>query len=461
MATGLLGDSWDDPRTSMMLALASGLLGGRGNLAQNLGAGLQAALPAYQSAARMRDASELHKAQMEKYRADALRAQAMAAKGINPDDPSDIRTWREFEKMTPEQKANFILSKRSDFALKDIEGVLNRVSLSGLGGTTPIEDLQRKGEAENFLAAMKSRGTEQEKANFDMTTGWNPVTRSFESATRAQRIPQLPPLISPGGPRLPSAGAPGSYGGMRGYMDPQEQQRAWRQFGESRLPGDQMQPVPQTAEATAQPAPAPSPGIMPKEQAELDQARVKTIKGMERALERRDLVIGKIDSAINKTGWTTAGIAGVTSALPMTPARSLQGEINTILANLGFDELKNMRFESPTGGALGQVAVQELMMLQATLSSLDIWQNPNQVRENLNIIKKQYVNSMDKLKTAIEEEKKYLGGGIASSGGGGAGGAGGANAASALRSEAEAAIKQGAPRDAVAKRFKERTGQDL
>lgn len=80
MANGLLGDSWDDPRTSMMLALASGLLGGRGNLAQNLGAGLQAALPAYQQAQKMKMAQEYQAAQIGelKAQADQRRAQLEA-----------------------------------------------------------------------------------------------------------------------------------------------------------------------------------------------------------------------------------------------------------------------------------------------------------------------------------------------------------------------------------------------
>lgn len=45
--------------------------------------------------------------------------------------------------------------------------------------------------------------------------------------------------------------------------------------------------------------------------------------------------------------------------------------VNTIKANLGFDALQAMRDASPTGGALGQVAVQELEMLQSTVAALD------------------------------------------------------------------------------------------
>ena len=55
-----------------------------------------------------------------------------------------------------------------------------------------------------------------------------------------------------------------------------------------------------------------------------------------------------------------------------TEARNLSKTIETVSATIGFDRLQRMRDESPTGGALGQVAVQELEALRATMGSLDI-----------------------------------------------------------------------------------------
>ena len=57
------------------------------------------------------------------------------------------------------------------------------------------------------------------------------------------------------------------------------------------------------------------------------------------------------------------------------------GEYNK--ANIGFDRLQRMRDESPTGGALGQVAVKELDALQASLGSLDTSQSSDQLLRNL------------------------------------------------------------------------------
>jgi hypothetical protein len=49
-----------------------------------------------------------------------------------------------------------------------------------------------------------------------------------------------------------------------------------------------------------------------------------------------------------------------------------------------------MRDASPTGGALGQVAVQELVALQSTVASLDAAQSPKQLREALDKIERHY-----------------------------------------------------------------------
>ena len=92
------------------------------------------------------------------------------------------------------------------------------------------------------------------------------------------------------------------------------------------------------------------------------------------------------------TDWTTAGVAGYNRAFPASDARALAGKIETIKANLGFDRLQQMRDQSPTGGALGSVAVQELNALQSTVASLDQLQSPSQLRDALQKVDKHYAN---------------------------------------------------------------------
>lgn len=104
-----------------------------------------------------------------------------------------------------------------------------------------------------------------------------------------------------------------------------------------------------------------------------------------RALETQHRnVLNTIDRAMPQiTKWTT-GLAGQTlSSLGGTDANDLRVLLNTIKANLGFDKLQDMRDNSPTGGALGQVAVAELEMLQSAFASVEQSQTPEQLRENV------------------------------------------------------------------------------
>lgn len=103
-----------------------------------------------------------------------------------------------------------------------------------------------------------------------------------------------------------------------------------------------------------------------------------------------DSVLDEITQAKKLVGWTTTGVGGLLANLPMTDARKLSGHVDTIKANLGFDRLQQMRDMSPTGGALGQVAVQELMSLQATIAKLDQLQDPRDVAPALDKIEKHY-----------------------------------------------------------------------
>lgn len=106
--------------------------------------------------------------------------------------------------------------------------------------------------------------------------------------------------------------------------------------------------------------------------------------------EQADSVLGTVKEAKKITGWDTAGVGGLLAKLPMTDARKLAGYVDTIKANLGFDRLQQMRDMSPTGGALGQVAVQEINYLQSTVAKLDQLQDPRDVIEALDKIEKHY-----------------------------------------------------------------------
>jgi hypothetical protein len=134
------------------------------------------------------------------------------------------------------------------------------------------------------------------------------------------------------------------------------------------------------------------PAMAPDERRVM-QADEKATARAQAAVSRADLVIGKIDEAMQKSGFFSTGATGaVLGAVPGTGAYDLGKTIDTIKANIGFQELQAMREASPTGGALGQVAVQELNMLQAVLSNLDKNQSQEQLENNLAQARKHFEN---------------------------------------------------------------------
>lgn len=116
----------------------------------------------------------------------------------------------------------------------------------------------------------------------------------------------------------------------------------------------------------------------------------KRAKRQEILGSQADAVLDTVREAKKMTGWSTTGVGGVLASVPMTEARKLAGHVETIKANLGFDRLQQMRDMSPTGGALGQVAVQELVSLQSTVAKLDQLQKPSDVIKALDKIEKHY-----------------------------------------------------------------------
>ena len=130
----------------------------------------------------------------------------------------------------------------------------------------------------------------------------------------------------------------------------------------------------------------PIPGG-PKDTSGKDAARAQG------AVQKADTVISKVDEALSQTGALSTGLTGtVLGMVPGTNAYDLDKTIDTIKANLGFSELQAMREASPTGGALGQVAVQELSMLQSTVASLDKGQSRENLERGLKQVRTHFAN---------------------------------------------------------------------
>lgn len=119
----------------------------------------------------------------------------------------------------------------------------------------------------------------------------------------------------------------------------------------------------------------------------------------------------KIQSIKERANGLTTGFTGaISSAIPGTPAYDLKADVDTLLANAGFDKLQEMRDNSPTGGALGSVTEKELGLLQAAAQNLQTSQSKEQFIKNLDTFTKQREKSLINIQKAYEQDYKRFGG---------------------------------------------------
>lgn len=116
-----------------------------------------------------------------------------------------------------------------------------------------------------------------------------------------------------------------------------------------------------------------------------------------------------IDEALALVSTKSTGLAGAAlKNVPKTDAYRLNQKLETIIATIGFDRLQRMREESPTGGALGQVAVLELKFLQKTEGSFDIGQDADTLRKRLNILKESYGKTVTEVNKDVKRMQTEL-----------------------------------------------------
>jgi hypothetical protein len=129
-----------------------------------------------------------------------------------------------------------------------------------------------------------------------------------------------------------------------------------------------------------------------------------TMSRLGNMVDNANNVISTIKTAKEQVSGTTAGIGGRLLSLTES-ATDLEENLNSIKANLGFDRLQQMRNESKTGGALGQVAVKELDRLEAARASLNRTQSPEQLKKNLDNVLTAYTNWRDAANKALAEKQ--------------------------------------------------------
>lgn len=94
------------------------------------------------------------------------------------------------------------------------------------------------------------------------------------------------------------------------------------------------------------------------------------------------------------------GVGGLAS-IPGTDAANFKARLDTLKSQVGFSVLQEMRNNSKTGGALGQVSDRENVMLQNNLAALDRAQSEPEFREALKRIVTYTDAAKDRLRGAF------------------------------------------------------------
>jgi len=107
--------------------------------------------------------------------------------------------------------------------------------------------------------------------------------------------------------------------------------------------------------------------------------------------------IDRIFDTMKDADLPTTGLGGsFLSNVPGTAAHDVSKMLDTVKANAGFDRLQEMRNNSKTGGALGQVSEFENRLLQATIGNMEQSQTKEQFLFNLTRVKKIYSDVINK-----------------------------------------------------------------
>ena len=114
-----------------------------------------------------------------------------------------------------------------------------------------------------------------------------------------------------------------------------------------------------------------------------------------------------------RAGPLTTGLPGaIMSFVPGTPPYAFKADLmKTLAGNIAFDRLQQMREESKTGGALGQVAVQELDALRSSMAALDNSLDMRDLIRNLDKVIVQYKRAQSAYERMIAERQRLLAGG--------------------------------------------------
>jgi len=279
-------------------------------------------------------------------------------------------------------------------ALKQLSSQFDLTSATGMRDFA--RSLQAQFPQEAMMAAkradeMETSGLGRQKAQLEMQRTEGTIAREALSAANEEKLRAELSALGPNATEQQIISVVTKYGSPDKVLQVlQRSEDAKRRLEDNKLRRDEIAATREGTRSAKQ--------MLADEK--LQDKRDKQEQSANAAISGADRIIQEVGEAKDKVSGFTAGLGSYLSVLPLTEAKDLSKRLTTIKANLGFDRLQQMRDASPTGGALGQVAVQELVALQSTIASLDQDQSPRQLKESLDKIEKSYANWRDTVRKA-------------------------------------------------------------
>lgn len=147
-------------------------------------------------------------------------------------------------------------------------------------------------------------------------------------------------------------------------------------------------------------------------------------------ISKANLVFGSLDRAINVLSdgnpknlydekgnlipgnvtdwWSTELVGSMVSIIPGSDAWKLQKYLGEVENKIAIKELMEMKENSPTGGALGQVTEKELALLQAAIADLSIGFEGPDLLKQIEIVRKDYQKILQKIPVEYFLDKQLL-----------------------------------------------------
>ena len=139
-----------------------------------------------------------------------------------------------------------------------------------------------------------------------------------------------------------------------------------------------------------------------------DNARPKLNKALDSADTKTTLLKKKVNEArdlIRQYGGRATGWGGLLAGLPEDISTELAGIISTLQATVAFSTLQDMRANSVSGGALGNVSDTEIKLLYESLGTLNNLTNADQLLNTFNDIEYNADRAVSGLRRAFNDER--------------------------------------------------------